>query len=170
MKIVHLKLTQIKPYKRNPRLNDGAVDGVAESIRQFGFRVPIIVDRKRVIICGHTRYKAAQKLGLKTVPVHIAEDLTPAQVRAYRLADNKLGEKAQWDTQLLPVELEAVQNDGFDLELIGFDKIGANGPGDQSGDLDERFEVLVICQSERAQNKLLDRLSKEGYECRSLIS
>jgi len=88
---VHL----IKPYEKNPRHNDAAVDRVAESIRQFGFRQPIVVDHQSTIVVGDTRFKAALKLGLETVPVHVAAELTPAQATAYRIADNKLGELAE---------------------------------------------------------------------------
>jgi DNA modification methylase len=98
------------------------VDAVARSIKEFGFRQPIVVDAESVIICGHTRWKAAQKLGLETVPVHVATDLTPEQVRAYRIADNRLAELAEWDKNLLPIELEAIRADGTDLALLGFDE------------------------------------------------
>ena len=87
MKIEMRKLSDIKPYEQNPRVNDQAVDAVAASIREFGFRQPVVVDAQGVIVVGHTRWKAAQKLGLAEVPVHVAENLTPAQIKAYRLAD-----------------------------------------------------------------------------------
>lgn len=122
MKIELRKLSDIKPYPGNPRQNDAAVDAVAESIRQFGFRQPIVVDSEGVIICGHTRYKAALKLGLEKVPVHVAKDLTPAQIKAYRIADNQSASLAQWDYELLPIELSALQGMDFDLELLGFSK------------------------------------------------
>ena len=121
MKIELRKLTDIKPYPNNPRCNDDAVDAVAESIREFGFRQPIVVDTEGVIICGHTRYKAAQKLGLEKVPVHVAKDLTPEQIKAYRIADNKTAELAEWNHDLLPIELAELQESGFDLGLLGFD-------------------------------------------------
>ena len=89
MEVKNLKIEQVIPYKGNPRINDDAVDAVAESIKQFGFKQPIVVDRDNVIIAGHTRYKAAKKLSLKEVPCVVATDLTDAQVKAYRLADNK---------------------------------------------------------------------------------
>ena len=95
MKIEIRPLTGIKPYPNNPRLNDKAVDFVAASLKEFGFRQPIVVDAEGVIICGHTRYKAAQRLGLDKVPVHVATDLTPNQVRAYRIADNKTAEYSE---------------------------------------------------------------------------
>src|SRR3954449_12529170 len=108
MKITQMPLSEIKPYPGNPRLNDNAVDAVAKSLREFGFRVPLVLDADLVIVCGHTRYKAAVKLGMPTVPVHIAKDLTPDQIRAYRIADNKTAEAAEWDNDLLPIELAAL--------------------------------------------------------------
>jgi len=121
MKIEMRPLADVTPYDRNPRKNDEAVDAVAASITEFGFRVPIVVDPEGVIVCGHTRYKAAEKLGLEKVPVHVATDLTPEQVRAYRIADNKTGELAAWDMDLLPIELGELQQAGIDWSLLGFD-------------------------------------------------
>src|SRR5437764_12516784 len=100
-------LASIQPYQRNPRVNDPAVAAVAASIRQFGFRQPIVVDEAGVIIVGHTRYKAALKLGLEEVPVHVAVGLSPAQARAYRLADNQTATLSSWDDDKLPLELIA---------------------------------------------------------------
>jgi DNA modification methylase len=120
MQVEQRKLSEIKPYAGNPRQNDAAVDAVAASIREFGWRVPIVCDEHLVIICGHTRYKAALKLGLETVPVHVAKDLTPEQIRAYRIADNKVADLATWDMELLPIELGELQGMDFDLELLGF--------------------------------------------------
>jgi DNA modification methylase len=122
MKIELWKLSDVKPYPGNPRINDAAVDAVAASIREFGFRQPIVVDGEGVIICGHTRWKAAQKLGLDQVPVHVAQDLTPEQIRAYRIADNKTAELAEWNLDLLPVELSHLSEAGYDLGLLGFDQ------------------------------------------------
>lgn len=112
----------IRPYHNNPRQNDAAVDAVAASIKEFGFRQPIVVDSEGVIICGHTRYKAAQKLGLKKVPVHVAKDLTPEQIKAYRIADNKTADLATWDYELLPIEIGELQACNFDVALLGFDQ------------------------------------------------
>jgi len=120
MKVDERKLNEIKPYPGNPRQNDAAVDAVAESIRRFGFRQPVVVDEQGVIVCGHTRYKAALKLGLEKVPVHVARDLSPDQIRAYRLADNKTADLATWDYELLPIELAELQGMDIDLELLGF--------------------------------------------------
>ena len=122
MKIELRPLSEIKPYPNNPRLNDDAVDAVVNSIREFGFRQPIVVDSDGVIICGHTRFKAAEKLGLAKVPVHVAKDLTPEQIKAYRIADNKTAELAEWNYDLLPIELGELQSCDFDLSLLGFDQ------------------------------------------------
>ena len=121
MKIEVWNLDRIRPYPNNPRINDDAVDAVAASIREFGVRQAIVVDTDGVIICGHTRFKAAQKLGLEKLPVHVAKDLTPEQIKAYRIADNKTAELADWNYDLLPIELGDLQTNGFDLSLLGFD-------------------------------------------------
>ena len=110
----------IKPYENNPRQNDAGVDAVAASIREFGFRQPIVVDEQGVILVGHTRYKAALTLGLATVPVHVAVGLSPAQAKAYRLADNQTARLSEWDYDRLPLELAELQGMDFDLELTGF--------------------------------------------------
>ena len=116
------KIDDIRPYERNPRINDQAVDAVAASMAEFGFRQPIVVDEDGVIIVGHTRWKAAQKLGLAKVPVHVATDLTPEQARAYRIADNKTGELADWDLEILPIELNELRQGGFDMDTLAFDE------------------------------------------------
>ncbi len=121
MQIELWPIERVRPYERNPRLNDGpALDAVAASLRAFGFRQPIVVDKDGVIVVGHTRWKAAKKLGLREVPVHVAHDLTPEQAKAYRLADNKTNEIAEWDKVLLPLELGDLKNLGFDLGGLGF--------------------------------------------------
>src|SRR5687767_12521937 len=98
-------IERVKPYFRNPRVNDAAIDAVAASLKEFGWRQPIVVDTEGVIVVGHTRWKAAQKLGLAKVPVHIATDLSPQQIQAYRIADNQTATIAEWDKELLPLEL-----------------------------------------------------------------
>ncbi len=113
-------IDSVRPYEQNPRVNDKAVGAVAASLNEFGFRQPIGVDGDGVIIAGHTRYKAAVKLGLTKVPVHVATDLSPEQVRAYRLADNKTGELSEWDYEILPIELAALQEAGYDLDSLAF--------------------------------------------------
>lgn len=121
MEIIQKRLSDIRPYPNNPRVNEGAVSAVVASIKEFGFRQPIVVDADGVIVVGHTRYKAAVQLGLSEVPVHVARDLTPAQLRAYRLADNATAEIATWDKNLLPIELGELEALNFDLSLLGFD-------------------------------------------------
>src|SRR5687768_12192407 len=105
MKIELQPISRIRPYPQNPRKNDAAIDAVATSIREYGFKQPIVVDRDNVIIVGHSRWRAAQKLGLKRVPVHVALDLTPEKAKAYRIADNQTNTIASWDLELLPLEL-----------------------------------------------------------------
>ncbi len=121
MKVELVEITKVIPYARNPRRNDGAVAKVAASIKEFGFRQPIVVDPEMVIIAGHTRLQAALALGLKKVPVHIAEGLTESQIKAYRIADNRTNEEAEWDNELLGLELIDLKESGFDLDLTGFD-------------------------------------------------
>ena len=119
MNIVERKLGEVRPYEKNPRQNDDAVQYVAESIRQFGFKVPIVIDNDGVIIAGHTRWKAAKKLKLETVPCIVAEDLSEEQVKAFRLADNKVAEMAEWDFDLLNEELDNILN--IDMTDFGFE-------------------------------------------------
>ena len=120
MNIVQKKLTDLVPYENNPRNNDDAVDYVAESIKEFGFKVPIIIDKNNVIVAGHTRYKACEKLGIEEVPCLIADDLTEEQIKAFRLADNKVSEVATWDFEKLDLELSELD---FDMELFGFEEV-----------------------------------------------
>jgi DNA modification methylase len=122
MKVELRKLEAVRPYPQNPRVNNAAVDAVVASLREFGFRQPIVVDVEGVIIVGHTRWKAAQKLGLETVPVHVATDLSSAQIKAYRIADNQTAQIADWDFELLPIELADLEGMDFDLKLLGFDQ------------------------------------------------
>lgn len=119
MNVINKKITDIKPYEKNPRRNDEAVKYVAESIRQFGFKVPIVIDKDGIIVAGHTRWKAAKKLGLDEVPCIIADDLSDEQIKAFRLADNKVSEKAEWDFDLLGEELDDLFD--FDMSVFGFD-------------------------------------------------
>ena len=120
MKIEMRKVADIKPYPHNPRQNEHAVDAVAASLREFGFRQPLVLDPEGVIVVGSTRYKAARKLGLEKVPVHVAAGLTAEQLKAYRIADNKTGEIADWDYEALVQELADLQKMDFDLNLTGF--------------------------------------------------
>lgn len=123
MKIYDLKLDEVKPYEKNPRKNDAAVDKVAESIKQFGFKVPLVIDKNNVIVTGHTRYKAAVKLKLDTMPCIMADDLTDEQIKAYRLADNKVAEFSDWDMDLLTQELDDILE--IEMTDFGFEDLSA---------------------------------------------
>lgn len=122
MQIDYLPTADIYPYAGNPRqIGSDAVDVVAASIKEFGWRQPIAVDEDMIILVGHTRLLAAKSLGMETVPVHVATGLTNAQKKAYRIADNKTGEFSQWDNDLLAVELEDLRMADFDLGVLAFD-------------------------------------------------
>lgn len=113
MQIIEKRLRDLHQYEKNPRNNDGAVDYVAESIRSYGFKVPIVIDKNGVIVAGHTRCKAAEKIGMETVPCIVADDLTDEQVRAFRIADNKVSDFSIWDNKLLLEELDEIGDDLF---------------------------------------------------------
>lgn len=129
MDVVEKPINDIIPYEKNPRHNDEAVKYVANSIRQFGFKVPLVIDKDNVVTCGHTRLKVAKLLGLTTVPCVIADDLTPEQIQAFRLADNKVSEKATWDDDLLGEELRQLDGLDFSMENFGFDLDGLDPLG-----------------------------------------
>ena len=119
MQVREIPIGDVKPYPNNPRRNDHAVRAVADSIQAFGWQQPIVVDMDNVVIVGHTRLKAAEMLGLDTVPVVVAEDLTPDEAAAYRLADNKTGESSIWDERKLDIELSAIS---LDMGAFGFEE------------------------------------------------
>jgi len=121
MKVEQIKIEEILPYDQNPRDNSATVEKVADSIKEFGWQQPIVVDEEKIILAGHTRHLAALSMGLKEVPVLIAKGLTEAQKKAYRIVDNKTSELAEWDKELLKSEFLALQELDFDLNLTGFD-------------------------------------------------
>ena len=121
MKIEIANITSIKPYENNPRkLSDTAIEKVAMSLKEYGFRQPIVVDKDRVIVAGHTRYRASKKLGLKQVPVSVIDNLTEEQINAYRIADNRTAEESEWDNELLKMEIKELEAKDFKLDLLGF--------------------------------------------------
>lgn len=126
MQIIEKYTNELIPYANNPRNNDEAVDAVAKSIEEFGFKVPIIIDKNNVIVAGHTRLKAAGKLKMEKVPCILADDLTEEQIKAFRLADNKVGELATWDMERLEAELDELDDMDLDFEMsdFGFSEIG----------------------------------------------
>ncbi len=158
MDIELIKIDDIHPYENNPRKNDAAVDFVANSISEFGFKVPIVIDKDNIIVCGHTRYKAAQKLNLKEIPCVKADDLSEEQIKAFRLADNKSAEIAEWDIDLLTSEIKDISDIdmsefGFDIQELDpveveedeFDEELPEDPITQLGDIWELGEHRLIC-------------------------
>lgn len=122
LKIVYKKIGDLTPYENNPRLNDSAVDAVAKSIEEFGFKVPIVIDKDGVIVAGHTRLKAAKQLTIDEVPCIIADDLSDEELKAFRLADNKVSELAGWNWDKLEQELEELKMSEIDIEKLGFEE------------------------------------------------
>ena len=120
MQIENRTLSNIKPYKNNPRRSVKTIAKIVTSIKEFGFKQPLVLDKEGVIIVGHSRYLAAKELGLETVPCVIAKELTPQQIRAYRIADNRIAQDGEWDTDLLAIELSEINNSDFDFTKTGF--------------------------------------------------
>lgn len=171
MKIVYKQLDELRAYENNPRNNDNAVAAVAASLDKFGWKQPIVIDAAGVIVCGHTRAKAAAKLGQTTVPCVIADDLTEDEIRAYRLADNKTAELAGWDFDKLDAELEQLAE--MDMAAFGFNKKEDSDDAEKEReDLSDKvkaiYEVIVECADEFEQEEVFTRLSGEGLTCRVL--
>ena len=152
METITKKVSELIPYINNPRNNDDAIDAVASSIKNFGFKVPIVIDSNNEIINGHTRLKAAKKLGLETVPVIVADDLTPEQIKAFRLADNKVGEIATWDENALALELEDLD---FDVSEFGFEELVNDTFSDEfelpDGDKPNATQITFTLSNEQAE-------------------
>ncbi|MBQ9812971.1 MAG: ParB N-terminal domain-containing protein [Thermoguttaceae bacterium] len=167
MTIYEYNLSEIRPYQNNPRNNQFAVDGVAESIRRFGFKQPIVIDADKTIVCGHTRYLAALKLKLATVPCVLADDLSDDEIKAYRILDNKLHELSSWDDELLARELDSFE---FDFEPFGVEFSCDDDAflEDEHDDVDvpQSFQLIVECDDEESQDELYERLKQEGYRAR----
>lgn len=144
MNIKELRTIDLIPYENNPRINDGAVEAVANSIKEFGFKVPIVIDADNVVVAGHTRLKAAERLGIEAVPCIVADDLTPEKVKAFRVADNKTAELAEWDFEKLEEELQKLSSLDFDMSQFGFDDLLEEEPAeiieDEAPDVDEEAE------------------------------
>ena len=171
--IIMLPVPEVRPYEKNPRKNAEAVKYVKASIEKFGFKQPIIVDSNRVIIAGHTRLEAAKSLGMAEVPCIVADDLTDAQVKALRLADNKVAEFSEWEMNLLGEELgELAEISDIDMGDFGFDdnldNLGneeENGTEEKGVNLSETFQIIVECENEIEQQEIFEKLSGEGYKC-----
>jgi len=141
MEVVYVKVGQLKAYEKNPRNNKDAVNYVANSIKEFGFKVPIIIDADYTIVAGHTRLLASKKLGLKEVPCIVANDLTPEQIKAYRLADNRVSEFASWDDALLNEELNGIF--GLDMADFGFSLMGEDDDEEFSSEYTTKINVPI---------------------------
>lgn len=167
MQIVNKKIDELVPYINNPRFNDDAVEYVANSIKEFGFKVPIVIDKNNEIVAGHTRYKASIELGLEEVPCIVADDLNEEQIKAFRLADNKVSEKAEWNYELLDEELADILDidmSEFDFNILNDEEITRT---DLSENIVEKYEVIIIsCKDEEDMRQTYEKLTAEGYECR----
>ena len=165
--IQYVKLDELIPYARNPRNNEDAVEHVASSIREFGFQSPIIVDKDNTIIAGHTRFNAAKRLKLDEVPIIKASDLTEAQVKAFRLADNRVGEYATWNDELLAIEFEELQDLDFDLSLTGFEELEIESllNEDESEEVEEDSYEVELPKEPKAKRGDLYRLGKHYLLC-----
>ena len=167
MEIKMMNIDNIIPYVNNPRHNENAVDKVASSIKEFGFKVPIVIDKDNVIVTGHTRLLASKKLGLTEVPCVVASDLTKAQIKAFRIADNKVSEYSSWDNDLLRIELEGLKELDFDIELTGFNEIDMMEmfediiPDDEDYNIDEYDEVSE--ETLKAGNIVISYFNEEEY-------
>lgn len=173
-KIVFKPISELKRYANNPRKNEHAVRAVANSISAFGFKIPIVIDANDVIVCGDTRYQACYELGITEVPCIIADDLTEEQVRAFRLADNKTAEIAEWDFEKLAEELDDIlDTTDFDMTNFGFDVDSIMNPAtsddvkDLSDTIGTTFNVIVKCDSEYEQMETYEALTGMGYKCQT---
>lgn len=155
MEIIYKKLDELKPYENNPRFNDDAVELVAKSIKEFGFKVPMVIDKDGTIITGHTRYKASLELGLEEVPCIIADDLSEEQLKAFRLADNKVSEKAEWNYELLDDELKDILD--INMEDFGFTNM-------EDIDIDSFFEDAPDIQKEEKKNTITCPYCNKEFE------
>lgn len=172
--IVMLPVSEVRPYEKNPRKNADAVKYVRASIEKFGFKQPIVIDSNRVIISGHTRLEAAKSLGMDEVPCIVADDLTEAQAKALRLADNKVAEFSEWEMNLLGGELgELAEISDIDMGDFGFDVSDLDNIGlddekntEKGVNLSDTYQIIVECESETEQQEFFEKLSGEGYRCR----
>lgn len=166
MKIIDKKLKELKPYLNNPRHNGKAVPAVKESILKFGFKVPLVIDKNNVIVCGHTRFYASKEIGLETVPCIIADDLSEEQINAFRLVDNRTSEFADWNFEKLAEELSELQD--FDFEPFGFDDLMAGlQPLEEETEQANLIKSLnVKSENLKELNDLFNELVERGFICK----
>jgi len=175
MQVQQYKVEDLIPYANNSRTHsDAQVAQIAASIKEFGWTNPILVDGEKGIIAGHGRLLAARKLEMSEVPVIELNHLTPTQKKALIIADNKLALNADWEQELLKIEIQALSDDDFDITLLGFDEIELGKMFDEMDEEDdikaqnynEVFNIIVECEDESEQEKIFNRLNTEGYKCR----
>lgn len=174
MEIVEKKVSDLIPYENNPRIiSEESVNAVAASFEAFGILQPLVIDRNNVVIAGHTRLLAAKQLGLETVPCKIADELSDDEADAYRIADNSTGELSSWDYAKRDVELQKL--DAFDMVSFGIQVQNAEQEQHQEEQTDgcadnfnykEQYGVIVICKGEKEQEKVYNRLTDEGFDCK----
>ena len=175
MEIIYKKVRDLVPYEKNPRKNTKAVKYVAKSIEEFGFKQPIIIDRDNVVVCGHTRLMATKQLGIEEVPCIVADDLTDEQIKAFRLADNKVSEQAEWDIGLLNEELDDILNvdmGDFGFDIFSMDDLeemeGYNSEEDDREHFSKTFvfpiekKKQIICYLKKHQNEIVEQIIKES--------
>ena len=175
MEIIYKKVGDLIPYEKNPRNNTKAVKYVAKSIEEFGFKQPIIIDRDNVVVCGHTRLMATKRLGIEEVPCIVADDLTDEQIKAFRLADNKVAEQAEWDIGLLNEELDDILNvdmGDFGFDIFSMDELeGMEGYNSEKDDREHFSKTFVfpiekkkqiICYLKKHQNEIVEQIIKES--------
>ena len=175
MEIIYKKVGDLVPYEKNPRKNTKAVKYVAKSIEEFGFKVPLVIDRDNVVVCGHTRLKATKQLGIEEVPCIVADDLTDEQIKAFRLADNKVSEQAEWDIGLLNEELDDILNvdmGDFGFDIFSMDDLeemeGYNSEEDEREYFSKTFvfpiekKKQIICYLKKHQNEIVEQIIKES--------
>lgn len=165
MEIVKIKIGDLKPYENNPRINDKAVEQVKKSIEEFGFKVPIVVDKNNVIVTGHTRYEACKQLGINELPCIIADDLNDKQIKAFRLADNKVSDYSIWDNKKLLIELDELNFDiftGFEKSEIFTDIKALDELFENDKDVIENNEegVTYVVQFKTQDEKLIEKIKK----------
>ncbi len=189
-----LPIGYIKPYKNNPRKNDEAISYVMDSLREFGWQQPLVIDTDSVLIVGHTRLLAAKKLGYAEVPCVIADKLTPAQAKAYRIMDNRSGEIATWDKELLFPELDDIlsMDMSYDMEFFKFASYEVPSAADLVDDapapeppkkkekekpkpapepnFTSQYGVIIMCENEDEQKNIFDSLTEEGYTCKVVVT
>lgn len=178
LKIFYVETGGIRSYENNPRQNDEAAEKLAKIIQRYGFRQPLLLtnDRDRQIVCGETRLKAAKILGMERLPVMYADDMGEDEIRAFRIADNKTSEYAQWDEEKLMAEFEALAENEFDIAMTGFNekeylKLMEKEAEALSAAADdfhykEQYGVIVLCRDEAEQEAVFTTLQEQGYDCK----